>query len=209
VHQAVERGVERVGIAAQCGVGELRATTGDGGGALEQLAHAGREGAIAGVDGVLGLADEVGEADLMILLGPPHLGCEPVGNPELRAISSQEPLDHGPAAVGMDDEAGPVGVMEPPGPPVLLADPHTGFVGRKDGAGESCWMRKLARPAVEEIPSSSLRKSSTSCRRPTLRASKSDVSTNYRLSTVRLAAIAVLDGIRGGNDLPISPGPQT
>jgi hypothetical protein len=61
VHQAVERGVERVGIAAQCGVGELRATTGDGGGALEQLAHAGREGAIAGVDGVLGLADEVGE----------------------------------------------------------------------------------------------------------------------------------------------------
>jgi hypothetical protein len=48
VHQAVERGVELVGIAAQRGVGELRATTGNGAGALEQLAQAGREGPIAG-----------------------------------------------------------------------------------------------------------------------------------------------------------------
>jgi hypothetical protein len=34
----------------------------DGAGALEQFAQAGREGAVAGVDGVLGIADEVGEA---------------------------------------------------------------------------------------------------------------------------------------------------
>jgi len=36
----------------------------------------------------------------------------------------------------MDDKTGAVGVMEHPGPPVLLADPHAGLVGGKDGAGE-------------------------------------------------------------------------
>ena len=61
-HQAVELGVELVGIAAQCGVGELLPPFADGAGALEQFAQAGREGAVAGVDGVLGIADEVGEA---------------------------------------------------------------------------------------------------------------------------------------------------
>jgi hypothetical protein len=64
-HQAVELGVELVGIAAQCGVGELRAPFADGAGALEQFAQAGREGAVAGIDGVLGVANEVGEADLI------------------------------------------------------------------------------------------------------------------------------------------------
>jgi hypothetical protein len=53
---SVNTGCGRISTSIQCGV-----TTGDGAGALEQLAQAGREGAIAGVDGVLGLADEVGE----------------------------------------------------------------------------------------------------------------------------------------------------
>jgi hypothetical protein len=82
--------------------------------ALEQFAQAGREGAVAGLDGVPGVADEVGEADLMVLLGPIHLGSEPVGDPEIRAVLAQEPFDHGPAAVSMDDEAGVLAVMEHP-----------------------------------------------------------------------------------------------
>ena len=53
------------------------------------------------------------EADLMILPGPIHLGCEPVGNPEIGTMFAQELFDHGPAAVGMDDEAGVLGVVEP------------------------------------------------------------------------------------------------
>jgi len=45
------------------------------------------------------------------------------GYREVRAVGSQEPFDHCRAAVGMDDEAGAIGVMEHPGPPVLLSDP--------------------------------------------------------------------------------------
>src|SRR5258705_852030 len=105
-------------------------------GATEKLAQARRESGVAGIDGILGIADEMGETDLMVLLGPIHLGGEPVGNPEVRAVLAQELFDHGPAAVGMDDEAGVLGVVEYPRPPGPLADPHAGFVRLQDGAGE-------------------------------------------------------------------------
>ena len=134
--QRIELGVKLISVGAQRGVGELLPASGDGAGALEQFAQGGREDAVAGVDGVLSLADEVGEADLMIFLGPIHLRCKPVGDPEVRTVGSQEPFDHGAAAVGVDDEAGAVGMMEHPGPPVLLADPHAGLVRLKNGAGE-------------------------------------------------------------------------
>jgi len=67
---------------------------------------------------------------------PVHLGCEPIGDPVVRAVGSQETLDHGAAAIGMDDETGAVGVVEHPGPPGLLANPYAGLVGLQDGAGE-------------------------------------------------------------------------
>jgi hypothetical protein len=38
--------------------------------------------------------------------------------------------------MGMDDEAGVLGVMEDPGPPGLFADPHAGLVRLQDGAGK-------------------------------------------------------------------------
>src|SRR5258708_1045716 len=47
-------------------------------GAAEKLAQARRECGVAGIDGILGIADEMGETDLMVLLGPIHLGGEPV-----------------------------------------------------------------------------------------------------------------------------------
>ena len=79
-HQGIERAVELVGIAAQRGVGEMRPAAGDGAGALEQLAQAGREGVISGIDRILGFADEMGEADLVVFLGPAHLCGEAIGD---------------------------------------------------------------------------------------------------------------------------------
>src|SRR5712692_6753320 len=74
-------------------------------GAAEKLAQARRECGVAGIDGILGIADEMGEADLMVLLGPIHLGGEPVGNPKIGSVLAQELFDHGPVAVGMNDES--------------------------------------------------------------------------------------------------------
>src|SRR3954465_13589871 len=109
-------------------------------GAAQELAQARRERGVAGIDGVLGIPDEMGEADLMILLGPIHLRREPVGNPEIGTVFAQELFDHSPAAAGMDDEAGVLGMMEDPGPPSSFADPHAGLVRlrwcrRADGRG--------------------------------------------------------------------------
>src|SRR4249920_2688879 len=115
------------------------ATPSDFAGAAQELAQARRECGVAGIDGVLSIADEMSEADLMILLGPIHLGREPVGNPEIGTVFAQELFDHGSAAVGMNDETGVLGVMEDPGPTSPLSDAHTGLVRLQDGAGEQAF----------------------------------------------------------------------
>src|SRR5260370_22172999 len=99
--QGIEIGVELVSIGPQRGGGEWGSQTADPASALQQLTQAGCEGIVAGIDGVLGITDEMGEADLLVLLGPTHLRGEPVGNPEVWAILAQELFDHGSAAVGM------------------------------------------------------------------------------------------------------------
>ena len=68
--------------------------------------------------------------------GPFHLGGEAVGHPVVGTVFAEKLFDHGPAAMGMDDEAGAVGVMEDPGPPGFLANAHAGLVRLQDGAGE-------------------------------------------------------------------------
>src|SRR5258705_10465943 len=105
-------------------------------GATEKLAQGRSEGGVAGIERVLCIADEMGEAALMVLLGPIHLGGEPVGDPKIGSVLAQKLFDHGPAAVGMNDEAGVLRVMEYPCPPSPLADPHGGLVRLQDGAGE-------------------------------------------------------------------------
>src|SRR4030095_1588746 len=120
-------------------------TPSDFAGAAEELAQSRRKCGVAGLDGVLSIADEMSEADLMILLGPIHLGREPVGNPEIGTVFAQELFDHNPAAVGMDDEAGVLGVMEDPGPPSPLADAHTGLVRLQDGASEQAGTEQAPR----------------------------------------------------------------
>ena len=92
--------------------------------------------------------EAVGEADLMLLLGPADLGAEPVGDPDVRATITEELFDHRLAAAGANHEGRAVGVMEDPTPPGALADPHAGLVRLQDGAGEQAGVdqaRGLAR----------------------------------------------------------------
>ena len=124
------------GVGPQGGVGERWAAAADGAGPLQQVLQAGREGDVAGVDGVLGVADEMGEADLMVAFGPAHLGAVAIGDPEVGTDVAEEVRDHVLAAAGADDEAAVVAVMEDPGPPVPLADPHAGLVRLQHAAGE-------------------------------------------------------------------------
>src|SRR5258708_33653028 len=110
-------------------------------GATEKLAQARRECGVAGIDGVLCIADEMGVADLMVLLGPIHLGGEPVGDPKIGSVLAQKLFDHGPAAVGMNDEAGVLRVMEYPCPtksacrPARWSRPTAGWCQRAGGRG--------------------------------------------------------------------------
>ena len=71
--QDIELGVELVAIDAQGGVGKRRVPAADRAGLLQQRAQAGREGGVAGVDGILGVADQMGEADLVV--GPAQPIC--------------------------------------------------------------------------------------------------------------------------------------
>jgi hypothetical protein len=75
-------------------------------------------------------------ADLMFDLGPIHLRGEPVGHPEVGTVFAEKFLDHGPAAIAMNDEAGAIAVMEHPSPPGCLADARAGLVRLQDGAGQ-------------------------------------------------------------------------
>ena len=121
-------------VKGEGGVFEPGASAADRDGLLQELLDAGREALVAGIDGVLDIAQEMGEAGLMPRPGPAHLGAEPVGDPEFRAEVAEEFRDHRLAPARGDHEAGAVAVMEYPGPPGLLADPGAGLVGLQDGA---------------------------------------------------------------------------
>ena len=77
----VEAGVEPRGVGFQGGVGEPFSPSPDPAGAAEQMPKLGRKDVVAGVDGILHVADEMGEAG----------GFEPShgGIPGLQALSSE------------------------------------------------------------------------------------------------------------------------
>jgi hypothetical protein len=120
-HEAVEAPVQIGLIGFQRGVGEIVASSADGAGALQQTLHAGREHDVAGVDGILNVADEVREADLMLALGPAHLAAVAVRDPVIGTKVAQKGLDHRFGAMFIGDEDGAVGMVEHPQPPVGLA----------------------------------------------------------------------------------------
>src|SRR5207245_11235425 len=100
------------GVGPQGGIGEGGAAAADRAGPLEQLAQARCEDAVAVIDGVLRLANEMGEADLIVLGGPAHLRGEAIGDPEVRANRPEEVRRHLLAPARPDDKAAVVGMME-------------------------------------------------------------------------------------------------
>ena len=93
-------------------------------GHADEVAKGGGEDAVALVDDVLGVAQEMGEADLPVL-GPAGLGAVAIGHPHLRPNVAEEGLDRLLGAAGMGQEAGILAMMENPQPPASLADPQS------------------------------------------------------------------------------------
>jgi hypothetical protein len=76
------------------GVGQFGAAAADADGALQECLQAGCERVIAAVDGVLNVAQQMGEAGLMVLSGPSHLRAETIGHPEIGPHRAEKLLDH-------------------------------------------------------------------------------------------------------------------
>ena len=92
-----------------------------------------REHLVAAVDGVLHVADEMGEADLVLLAGPAHLAAIAIRNPVIGPKVAEELGDDalGPRRLGEED--GAVLMVEHPQPPIALADAQPGFVRLQGG----------------------------------------------------------------------------
>src|ERR1700739_2478913 len=80
--QPVKSAVEVGTVLDQGGVLEIGTAATNGNGALQQLVKARSEAGVSGVDGVLGVAQQVGEAQLA-LVSMPGLSGIPVGNPDI------------------------------------------------------------------------------------------------------------------------------
>jgi hypothetical protein len=100
------------------GVGEIGPAAADRTRVLEQRLEAGREDRIAVVDGILRIADQMREAELM-LLGMLALRRQPVRQPQLRLYAGKKRRRHALAAGGGDDEGGGCRTAERPLPPGL------------------------------------------------------------------------------------------
>src|SRR5471032_2054609 len=74
-HEVVEAALQAGRVSSQCRIGEPFSSSSDPAGAPEQMAQTGRKDAVARVDGVLHVADEMGEADLVLLRRPSQLGA--------------------------------------------------------------------------------------------------------------------------------------
>ena len=105
-HESVEASLKTCGINLQGGVGETFSPSSDSTGAAEQVTQFGREDAVARIDGILHITNEMGEADLILLFRPTELAAVAVGDPEIRAEIAEEGRNNAFAARGIDDEDG-------------------------------------------------------------------------------------------------------
>src|SRR3954465_5068336 len=110
---APEEGLDHPGAAAAC---QALAMTPDANSATQQRNHLPGQHGVAAVERVLGVAQEVGKAGL-VLLPPAPLRPEPVGDPNTWPHAAQEALDHVLVAPWFDDEAATVGILEHPKTP--------------------------------------------------------------------------------------------
>src|SRR5918997_2245673 len=109
LEELVEGSLEPGVVGGQGGVGERRTTVADAYGALQQMLQAGGEGGVAGIDRVLDVTQQMGEADLMVPSGPAPLSAEAVGDSDRRAGLAEEIAHHPPSPRRADDETGAVG----------------------------------------------------------------------------------------------------
>ena len=100
----------------------------------DEVAKSRGEDPVALVDDILRVAQEMGEADLLLFLGPAGLGAVAVGDPGVRADVAEELLNRVLGASGMGQEESVLAVMENPQPPASLVHPQAGLVGANDAA---------------------------------------------------------------------------
>src|SRR5260370_1138477 len=86
--------------------GSVTARMGFVAGQADEVAKGGGEDAVALVDHVLGVAQEMGEAGLLVFGGPAGLGAVAVGHPRLRPDVAEKRLDRLLGASGMGQEKG-------------------------------------------------------------------------------------------------------
>src|ERR1700730_10169229 len=96
--QRIEAGLETCVVGGQGRVSQCLAPPANPNGTLQQAFYAGRESDVARVDGVLNVAQQMGEAGLMVHPRPSHLGAETIGNPELGTDVAEKLPDHRLAA---------------------------------------------------------------------------------------------------------------
>ena len=92
--QRIEAGLETCVVGGQGRVSQGLATPANPNGALQQAFYAGRESDVARVDGVLNVAQQMGETGLMVRPRPSHLGAETIGDPELGTDVAEKLPDH-------------------------------------------------------------------------------------------------------------------
>jgi len=74
-------------ISGQLPVGELVAPAAEAAGSFEQADQAGRETSVARVHGILRIADEVGQAELMLFGGKALLAAIAIRDPEVGPVT--------------------------------------------------------------------------------------------------------------------------
>src|SRR5271165_5703057 len=80
--------------------------------------HFASELRVARVDGVLDVADQMGQTNLMLALGPAHLAGEAIRDPVIGPPFAQERLHDRLRAMGVGHEDGAVAMVEHPEPPI-------------------------------------------------------------------------------------------
>ena len=130
--EAVEFAPQLALVGLDGGVGQARAPAADSAGPLQKALEGRREDGVAGIDGVLRIADQMGEADL-VRRGMPALGREPIGDPHLWPGIAEELDGHDPAACRRDRVIDRRRRSEHPLPVRLAADAGRGLVAGDHG----------------------------------------------------------------------------
>src|SRR5215469_3046284 len=136
LEQIVEAGLQAGMVEGQGRIGQVPTAAANPARSFQQDLEVRGEDFLAAVDRVLNIAQQMSEADLMILGRPAHLGTDAVGHPERWTNLAEELRDHALAARWANAETGAVAMVKNPGPDSPFADAHAGFVRLECGAGQ-------------------------------------------------------------------------